>query len=303
VRVLARLDHPSLPRVHDYFYEGTACYVVMDELAEYTLADVLAAAAQKGRVPALPPVAIARLGMELARALSYLHQQHPPLVLGGLRPEDIALPDDGPAQLVSLGALSLLTPVPSASLPGFPAGAALPLPDLPTLPGLPLDTAPAAGNGNISPRSPQPDDDLYSLGILLRELAGGAEVVARVMDRLHRPDEASRADGGVDAPPISLVLAAVIQVAAHDDPAQRFQNAAALENALERAWTVERRIVRRAEGADISEKLDEQTTSRDNGRFDLAVIPSDMEWPEAEDLSTRYLAALRKAGKEPPAII
>src|SRR5579871_4315016 len=126
VRALARLGHPSLPRVHDYFCEGDACYVVMDDVAEYTLADVLAEAAREGRSLALPPLEIARLGLELARALAYLHQQQPPIALGGLRPQDIALPEDGPAQLVSLGALSLVASS-LLSLPGFASLPTLPL--------------------------------------------------------------------------------------------------------------------------------------------------------------------------------
>ena len=87
VRVLAKLSHPSLPRVHDYFCEGAACYVVMDELSERTLADVLADAVQEGFVPALPPVMIVQLGLELARALGYLHQQRPRSYWAGCAPK------------------------------------------------------------------------------------------------------------------------------------------------------------------------------------------------------------------------
>ncbi len=254
VRVLAKLDHPSLPRVHDYFCEGAACYVVMDELSERTLVDVLTEAAQAGRFPALPPARVAQLGLELLRALDYLHQQRPPLVLGGLRAEDIALPVDGPAQLVSLSALSMVASPSSGSLPGFAS--------LPTLP----EGTPA--------RPPEPDDDLYSLGLLLRELVGGAEVVAHVLDRLRHPDEALQADGADDVPPISLVLAGVIQIAAHDEPGRRFQSAAAFETALKRAWMVERRIMRQAEG-------DERAPHLEPGEDDL------MTTLDLEPLETR----------------
>ncbi|HEY7356442.1 MAG TPA: hypothetical protein VH590_08240, partial [Ktedonobacterales bacterium] len=186
VRVLAKLDHPSLPRVHDYFCEGTACYLVMDEVSERTLADVLAEAAQAGCVPALPPLAIAQLGLELVRALGYLHQQRPPLALGGLRAADIALPADGPAQVMSLGALSMVASISSVSLPDITA--------LPTLPPDYLLEAVAVDQSAMPAGQPEPGDDLYSLGVLLRELAGGAEVVAQVMNRLHHPDEALQAD-------------------------------------------------------------------------------------------------------------
>jgi hypothetical protein len=291
VRALAKLDHPSLPRVHDYFCEGAACYVVMDEVSERTLADVLAEASQTGRVPALlasprapalPPVMIAQLGLELVRALGYLHQQRPPLVLGGLRASDIALPADGPAQLMSLGALSMVASVSSPSLP-----------DIASMPTLPPDQMAEAAAASAS--QPDPGEDLHSLGVLLRELAGGAEVVARVMDRLHHPDEALQADGADDAPPISLALAGVIQIAAHDEPGRRFQSAAAFETALMRAWMVERRIVRQTERG----RRDAHATRLESGEDDLEATWLEIEPPEAHqpgELATRNFSLLDAAG-------
>jgi ribosomal protein L40E len=269
VRVLAKLSHPSLPRVHDYFCESEACYVVMDELSERTLADVLAEAAQAGYVPALPPAMIAQIGLELVRALNYLHQQRPPLVLGKLTAEDVALPAEGPAQLMSLSALSIVASASSGSLPGLASLPTLAIADSPTEP-----SALAAGE---AAQPPQADDDLYYLGVLLRDLSGGAEVVARVMERLQRPDEVLLAEGADDAPPISLALAGVIQIAAHSEPGRRFQNAAAFENALARAWLVESRIARQAEHG----WRDERATLLENGEDDLAGTSLDFEPLEA----------------------
>lgn len=297
VRVLAKLDHPSLPRVHDYFCEGAACYVVMDELSERTLADALAEAAQEGREPALPPVMIAQIGVELTRALGYLHQQRPPLALGGLSAEDVALPADGPAQLTSLGALSMVASLPAVALSGISS--------LPTLPAHTLmkEAEEALAQETSAPvEPPQPGDDLHSLGVLLRELAGGAEVVARVMDRLQRPDEALQADGADDVPPISLTLAAVIQVAAHDEPGRRFQSAAAFETALMRAWMVERRIVRQAErgGEDV------YATRAEHEEEDLEATSPEIATPEALqhlEMATRQLPVADALAPETPATI
>ncbi len=294
VRALARLGHPSLPRVHDYFCEGDACYVVMDDVAEYTLADVLAGAAREGRSPALPPLEIARIGLELARALAYLHQQQPPIALGGLRSQDVALPEDGPAQLVSLGALSLVASS-LLSLPGFASLPTLPLAgeaaadpsDAPTEPerAAPEDepTLDAAPGYATEPRLTSPRDDVYSLGLLLRELAGGPEVIARVMNRQQRPEQVAEDD----APPLSLALAAVIEIAAHADPERRFQNATALENALARAYAVERRIARLAANQPIR-----QTARLERGQLEeIATEPE--PGPDSHfDLATRHISAL-----------
>jgi serine/threonine protein kinase len=296
VRVLARLSHPSLPMVHDYFCEGDVCYVIMTNLAERTLATVLAEAAQEKRVPALPPLEIARLGLELVRALGYLHQQRPPLVLGGLHPEDVALPEDGPAQVVSLGALSMVASsptLPGQTLPALPEGIAATPPavdgEAPTEPDLasagqtPVANTPVSQEmleastlpGVALPKPPDRRDDLWSLGMLLGELSGGAAVVTGVMDRQRRPDEAT----GEEAPPISLALAEVIEMATEADPEQRFQNAVAFEHALTRAFEVEQRIARFAERATRPEQR-------------VGTVDMSLEL-EQESLATRQFPAVR----------
>jgi serine/threonine protein kinase len=311
VRVLAKLSHPSLPRVHDYFCDGAACYVVMDELSERTLADVLRDAAQEGFAPALPPVMIAQLGLELARALGYLHQQRPPLVLGGLRAEDIALPSDGPVQLMSLGALSMVPSVSSASLPGFVSMPTLPVratrvdwPSAPAAAPEDEETLPEgieAPTPAVPPSHPEPGDDLFSLGLLLRELVGGAEVVARVMERLQRPEEALQSESADDSPPISLALAGVIQIAAHAEPARRFQSATAFETALLRAWMVERRIVRQAERG----WRDERATRLENGEDDRSATSVDvvpLRSRQHQEVATRHLSAIEANVSEPQVV-
>jgi serine/threonine protein kinase len=302
VRVLARLSHPSLPIVHDYFCEGDACYVIMADLAERTLATVLAEAAQEQRVPALPPLELARLGLELVRALRYLHQQRPPLVLGGLRPEDVALPQDGPAQVVSLGALSMVASsptLPGQTQPALPAINAAPSAvdgEAPTEPALAsaeqvsaasesaIDTLEASTLPSVplTPKTPDRRDDLWSLGVLLRDLAGGAGVVAGVMERQRHPEQAA----GEEEPPISLALAEVIEMASDEDPEQRFQNAAAFEQALRRALEVEQRIAR----------LVARATQREQG---AATVDMSLEL-EQENLATRQFPVVRSSGASRP---
>ncbi len=299
VRVLARLSHPSLPIVHDYFCEGDACYVIMADLAERTLATVLTEAAEEQRVPALPPLEIARLGLELVRALGYLHQQRPPLVLGGLRPEDVALPEDGPAQVVSLGALSMVASspmLPGQTVPALPAGVDA---EAPTEPAITSPEQPPAASASapdttdileastlpsaaLAPKAPDRRDDLWSLGVLLRELAGGVGVVAGVMERQRCPERAA----GDEAPPISLALAEVIEMASEEASDQRFQNAAAFEQALLRAFEVEQRIARLA--------------AREAGAGPHpATVDMSLEL-EQESLATRQFPVVRASGASRP---
>ncbi|HEX6780322.1 MAG TPA: hypothetical protein VF099_19115, partial [Ktedonobacterales bacterium] len=136
---------------------------------------------------------------------------------------------------------------------------------------------------DTQPRLAAVQDDVFSLGLLLRELAGGPEVIARVMDRQRRPEQAVEDD----APPISLALAAVIEIAAYADPERRFQNAAALENALARAYAVERRIARLAANQPIR-----QTARLERGQLDqLAPEPEDGAGSHF-DLATRHISAV-----------
>src|SRR5258706_11484005 len=47
--VLARLDHPSLPKVSDFFAEEGRDYLIMDFVPGQDLADIIAAARDEGR--------------------------------------------------------------------------------------------------------------------------------------------------------------------------------------------------------------------------------------------------------------
>jgi ribosomal protein L40E len=154
-----------------------------------------------------------------------------------------------------------------------------------------LDAAPAPAVGyqdaehgyDTQPRLAAVQDDVLSLGLLLCELAGGPEMLARVMDRQRRPEQAVEDD----APPISLALAAVIEIAAHADPERRFQNATALENALARAYAVERRIARLAANQPIR-----QTSRLERGQLDQ-IAPEPEDGPGSHfDLATRHISAV-----------
>ncbi|MBL8057109.1 MAG: protein kinase, partial [Anaerolineales bacterium] len=76
--VLARLDHPNLPKVSDYFSEADRDYLVMDFVPGRDLKEIMDEARQNGRF--LGETEVLTWAGQLADALDYLHRQEPPIV-------------------------------------------------------------------------------------------------------------------------------------------------------------------------------------------------------------------------------
>lgn len=96
-RSLTALSHPNLPRVHDYFSHGNACFLVTDFIEGESLT------ARARRLERLPPREVLSYGLQLCDALAYLHRQRPPLCVGGLSLSDIVVTRQRRAMLVNLG--------------------------------------------------------------------------------------------------------------------------------------------------------------------------------------------------------
>src|SRR5437762_7501486 len=67
--ILARLMHPNLPRIYDYFEEQQHCYLVMDYIEGETLEAILARSPQ-GK---LPVAKVIQYALQLCTVLNYLH--------------------------------------------------------------------------------------------------------------------------------------------------------------------------------------------------------------------------------------
>ena len=107
-KVLARLDHPSLPKVSDYFSIGGRDYLVMDYVPGRDLKDIMNEARQNGRF--LPESEVLRWAVQLADALEYLHSQDPPIVHRDIKPSNLKLTPSGLLKLVDFGLVKLLEP-------------------------------------------------------------------------------------------------------------------------------------------------------------------------------------------------
>ncbi|MCS7282421.1 MAG: serine/threonine-protein kinase [Anaerolineae bacterium] len=105
--ILARLDHPNLPKVSDYFTEEGREYLVMDFVAGPDLRQILDEAQRAGRF--LEEERVLGWAMQLCDALSYLHSQNPPILHRDIKPSNIKETPGGLIKLVDFGLVKLLT--------------------------------------------------------------------------------------------------------------------------------------------------------------------------------------------------
>jgi Tol biopolymer transport system component len=96
-RLLASLRHPHLPRVIDYFMVGQDEYLVMDYIPGEDLKALLE---KKGPQPL---DVVIRWANQLGSALTYLHNQNPPVIHRDIKPANLKLTADGEIVLVDFG--------------------------------------------------------------------------------------------------------------------------------------------------------------------------------------------------------
>ncbi len=104
--VLARLDHPNLPKVSDFFSSGGREYLVMDFVPGKDLRTLLQEARQKGEF--LSERDVLNWAAQLADALTYLHSQDPPIVHRDIKPSNLKLTPTGLLKLVDFGLVKIL---------------------------------------------------------------------------------------------------------------------------------------------------------------------------------------------------
>jgi serine/threonine-protein kinase len=105
--VLARLDHPNLPKVSDYFSIGGRDYLVMDFVPGKDLRTLMIEARQEGRF--LAEREVLAWASQIADALSYLHSQRPPILHRDIKPGNLKLTPSGLVKLVDFGLVKILS--------------------------------------------------------------------------------------------------------------------------------------------------------------------------------------------------
>jgi serine/threonine-protein kinase len=99
-QILARLTHPNLPKVYDYFSLPGAHYIVMEYVSGSTLEQVLSA--RRGK-PVDERLALS-WALQICRAMHFLSVQRPrPIVFRDLKPANIMISRDNRIKLIDFG--------------------------------------------------------------------------------------------------------------------------------------------------------------------------------------------------------
>jgi eukaryotic-like serine/threonine-protein kinase len=97
-QILASLRHPNLPRVTDHFeIHAQGQYLIMDYVYGADLKDLLNDNGAFSEGEAI------KIGIEVCKALDYLHKRNPPVIHRDIKPGNIKISDTGEVHLVDFG--------------------------------------------------------------------------------------------------------------------------------------------------------------------------------------------------------
>jgi len=106
--ILARLDHPNLAKVSDFFSIGDRDYLVMDYVPGDDLRTLMLKA--KHHEIFLKENEVRLWANQLADALIYLHNQEPPILHRDIKPSNLKLMPSGLLKLVDFGLVKIMAP-------------------------------------------------------------------------------------------------------------------------------------------------------------------------------------------------
>src|ERR1700690_2327096 len=106
--ILARLDHPNLPKVSDFFSNDLRDYLVMDYVPGDDLRTIMLEARRNKTF--LSENLVLGWAFQLANALAYLHGQQPPIVHRDIKPSNLKITPSSLLKLVDFGLVKIMTP-------------------------------------------------------------------------------------------------------------------------------------------------------------------------------------------------
>jgi len=104
--VLARLDHPNLPKVSDFFSDEERDYLVMDYVPGKDLRELMLETKKKGIY--LSERDVLNWASQISDGLIYLHEQTPIILHRDIKPSNIKLTPNGIIKLVDFGLVKIL---------------------------------------------------------------------------------------------------------------------------------------------------------------------------------------------------
>jgi outer membrane protein assembly factor BamB len=197
--ILASLNHPTIPKIYDYFTEGTRSYLVLEYIEGEDLEALMGDTEQ-----ILPEERGVDWAIQICDVLSYLHSQEPPIVFRDMKPSNIMLRPPNHVVLIDFGIARV-----------FEVG------QKGTMIGTEGYSPPEQYRGIANPVG-----DIYALGATLHHL------LTRRDPRLEPPFTFHEEPPRLLNPALSEELEAVIMKALEYEPEKRFASAKDMKDAL-----------------------------------------------------------------------
>ncbi len=202
-RILARLTHPNLPKVYDFFSLPGRHYIIMEYVHGKTLAQILDA--RKGKP--FEERLVLSWALQISRAMHFLSVQKPrPIVFRDLKPSNIMIDSTGRVKLIDFGIARFFKEDKSEDTYVY---------------GTPGYAAPEQyGNGQTDGRS-----DIFSLGATMHHCLSG---------RNPSENPLEFEDPRLLNPKLTKGATEIITKALHPEREKRFQSALEMKQAVQR---------------------------------------------------------------------
>ncbi len=199
--ILATLEHPAIPEVFDYFSEGSSNYLVMEFIRGKDLEAVSGA-----RKEPIEEAEILDWAKQICEVMIYLHNQKPePIVFRDLKPSNLMLDQHNRVRLIDFGIAKIFREGSRGTMIGTEGY-----------------SPPEQYRGESSPAG-----DVYALGATLHHLLTLRD------PRLEPPFSWQERPIKDLNPGVSVALVAIVNRCLSYKPAERYQNAGELKDALD----------------------------------------------------------------------
>lgn len=202
--ILAGLNHPAIPAIHDYFSTNERAYLVMEYINGSDLDTVI-----NRHEGFLPVTQVLQWAIELCDVLAYLHNSEPPIIFRDIKPSNVMIDVHGRLRLIDFGIAKHFEPETKGTMIGTEGYA-----------------APESYRGLASPSS-----DIFGVGATLHH------VFTRHDPRLEPPftfAERPIHDVNPEVPP---VVEAIVMKSLAFSPEERYPTADAMKEALNTVLT------------------------------------------------------------------